>query len=350
MTAKQWVAIIIAILTIACGAVGVLVMRSGAPAPATADMRAQSELAAALKQVETALQEGDAGLYLSLLDRKSRAQMESVLQGRIPRRPSLRLEPVAVAARGDQGFVIGSFQDLLSPDHVTSYLLRYVREDGSWKIADTAIADRPPYAPAIHAYFPPEPGAFGRAGSPWQKVSYADLNTKAFSSEQIDWKLQATRDARFLYLRFEASAPLPAPKTEIAEAEASRGMRPGISSGVPVMRIEVTETKGQTETRTRFDLIVGINIGSHANFDASGKATAQHYFLAYSFLVQNARDEWLFDSEPGAYNDLMGVHDRFIDLRIPLAALGVDGDGTEIRVLEANSFAKILPVDVKPFG
>jgi hypothetical protein len=312
-------------------------------------------VAAAYKQIEKAMREGDGKLYLSLMDRATRSQMDAqyqaTLERGIPPQPWVHLEPVAVKARGDQAFVIGSFENPQTPDSVKSYLVRYVREDGGWKIAELVAADRPPYAPAIHAYFPPEPGAFIRAGAPWQKVSYAELNTKFFKPEDLTWKLQATRDATFLYLRFEAPASLPAPKAEIPEAE-TKSFNTGVPSGLPIMRIEITSKPDrQAMTKSRFELQVGGNIGSRATFDDSGKANSQHYFLAYSLMIRSDRDEWLFDSEPGAFNDLMTVHEQFIDLRIPLAAIGVDPAGTsEIEILEANSLAKILPVRVKPFG
>lgn len=350
---------VVAILSLGLGSLlhelGVLSLSPVSRTSSGADERALAEVAAAYKQIEKAMHDGDGKLYLSLMDSKTRSQMDAhntaSLERGIPPQPWVHLEPVAVRARGDQAFVIGSFDDPQSPDSAKSYLVRYVREGDGWKIADLTVADRPPYGPAIHAYFPPEPGTFTRAGAPWPKVPYAELNTKFFKPEDLPWKLQATRDATFLYLRFEAPTPLPAPKVEIPEAE-TKSIPHGIPSGLPNMRIEVTSEPGRgTVTKSSFDLQVGTNIGSHATFDDSGKANSQHYFLAYTLMVQNDRNEWLFDSEPGAFNDLMTVHERFIDLRIPLEAIGIaSASDAEIEVREANSFAKILPIRVKPFG
>lgn len=360
MTGKHQL-ILAATVFVAVALGGVLLMVCGlsfnpASGPsASGGGRAPTEVATAYKQIETAFRDGNGKLYLSLMDRATRSQMDAqykaTLERGIPPQPWVHLEPVAVQARGDRAFVIGSFDNPQNGDTTKSYLVRYVREDDGWKIAELIAADRPPYAPAIHAYFPPEPGSFTRAGAAWQKIPYAELNTKSFKPEDLTWKLQATRDATFLYLRFEAAAPLPAPKTEIPEAEA-KVIHTGVPSGLPSMRIEVTSRPSrETVVKASYGLQVGTNIGSRATFDDSGKANSQHYFLAYSLMVRSDRDEWLFDSEPGAFNDLMTVHEQFIDLRIPLAAISADpGGNPEIEVKEANSLAKILPIRVKPFG
>ena len=72
---------------------------------------APSEVAAAYKQIEKALREGDGKLYLSLMDRKTRSQMDArykaTLEQGIPPRHWVHMEPVAVDARGDHAFVHG---------------------------------------------------------------------------------------------------------------------------------------------------------------------------------------------------------------------------------------------------
>ena len=118
------------------------------------------------------------------------------------------------------------------------------------------------------------------------------------------------------------------------------------------MVIAITTSNDQrTLVNTQFRFLVGANIGTHATFDSSGKATRNRYFLAYSVLVENEADEQLFDSTPNARTPLITVHDRFVDLKFPLKSLGLDGTSKpDVEVRESNSLPKILPYKVARFS
>src|SRR5882757_9595690 len=117
---------IVGVLLVVC----VLSFKPASGPSANGEARAPAEVAAAYKQIEKAMREGDGKLYLSLMDRATRSQMDAqyqaILERGIPPQPWVHLEPVAVRARGDQAFVIGSFENPQTPDGVKCYLVRYV--------------------------------------------------------------------------------------------------------------------------------------------------------------------------------------------------------------------------------
>ena len=51
--------------------------------------------------------------------------------------------------------------------------MRFVKEDGRWKIKDLVFSDKAYPAESVYAMIPPAAGAFERAGAPWQNVAPA---------------------------------------------------------------------------------------------------------------------------------------------------------------------------------
>lgn len=341
MTKKSRVAIgLIAVTTMTLGVGGFLAkaqigaIMTKSPARERPMQRAQEDVLAAFSLVEKAIQNGDGALFSSLMARRAPADVNAAIKvgyrDAMPGRPEVHLEPIAVCVRGDRGFVVARYD--APAGKVKTYLVRYAREDGAWKIADQMMSEAPPYRPAVYAYLPPDGGAFTHAGLPWRAIPYATASRK--DAEQA-WKVQATRDESFLHLRFEAQAALPAHATPIREE-----MRP---PKPPAMLINVTMTDDrQTLVRTTFELKVNASTGSPATSDDAGKDKDQQPFLAYSLVLQGDHEETLFASSPDAFNRLIEVRNRFIDVRLPLKSLGLHGRSVpEIEIREVDAPAQV---------
>jgi hypothetical protein len=344
--------VVIAVMTLGVGGflaraqIGAIMTKS--PARDRPFQRAQEDVIATFRLVGKAMHDGDGALFLGLLSRKALAGTSDTAKvsfARYPQRPDVRLEPVAVCVRGDQAFVVATYEDTANKGK--SYLVRYTREDGAWKIADQAMMDAPPYRPAVYAYLPPEGGAFIHAGSPWRAIGYATPAGKTTGSDPA-WKIQATRDEAFLYVRFEAKATLPAPGMEIS-AEAAKLAAADAAAGLPTAVISVTgPDDNQTLVKSIFALQVARTVAPRR--DDAGK-TADRHVVGYTLTVRGDRDEALFGGTAGAANRLVEVRDRFIDVRIPLKSLGLHGRiAPDIEVTEFAAPAQILPYKVARFS
>jgi hypothetical protein len=308
---------------------------------------AESAVTAAYKQLEKAARDGDPDLWLSLHNQATRAQTdEATLNGmrasakRRGPNPSVRYSLSAVRVLGSRAAVIGSITGLRAGSTEVSYhSLRYVLESGEWKIADETVTDTPPDRRSIYALAPPESGAFLRANSPWATVAYADLNSARFKPEQLPWKMQATQDDAFLYIRFEAAMPLPATGLEIQKT-ADLPEPPGT-------------VKILTSTGPGFEFQLGPVMQTKATYNEATKKYDNRYFVQYSLAVRNATrgvqtgDDIFHASTDDQFGNLVTANGRFLEIRIPLAALGLNPAlHPVIRLEEFNSLPKILPYRV----
>ena len=260
--------------------------------------RAEDEVLAVYKQMERAEQAGDDSAWIALWSRDSIANAEKI-------RPIFRARPDAhytssrVFVQGDQAALIGE----ISEQTYLSMLL--VKEDGRWKIKDQMWNGNLPDANSVYAMIPPPDGAFARAGSPWQNVA---TGMSAADAAARGWQIRAVFDESFLYVRIESAERLPAPGSE--------GSKP--PGGWPVMKISIA---GQGD----FVLNGTANIGDRATFDANGKANSHFPFISYWMRLEK-NDRVIFNAEAGLRADpLIHVDDRFLDMRIPLRTLGIDG-------------------------
>jgi hypothetical protein len=318
--------------------IGAIINKS--PARERPMQRAQEDVLAAFGLVEKAMQDGDGVLLASLMARRVPAGTGTATKisyhAPLSRRPDLHLEPIAVCVRGDQAFVVARYDEPSSA--ARSFLVRYGREDGAWRIVDQRTSEAPPYRQAVYAYLPPDGGAFTHAGLPWRGVAYAGASRKDAGQA---WKVQAIRDESFLHVRFEANATLPAHKTAVT-ADDVEARRTGAPADPPAMAITVTMTDDrQTLVRSSFELQVATTVGSHvASADGANAGAGQH-FLAYSVALNSDREETLFASSPGAFDRLIEVRERFIDVRLPLKSLGLHGRSVpEIEIREAAAPAQ----------
>jgi hypothetical protein len=319
--------------------------KTGSPVLSGHSDTGRDDVLVTYKQMEKAVQTGDGNLYLSLqsqkklnaLDKQTREQFRKGFSAN----SSVRYEVLGSKSREDHAAVLGRIIDAngAAPYY---YLVKFELENGNWKIADDRMDQDPIDASALDAAVPPKDGFFLRSRSPWNKVPYASMNTKRFKEAELAWKLQATKDESFLYLRFEAAVPLPAPDSEITggDAKSFKGVLPAPDS----MVIKMGAGK-------EFGLQVADNPVTRATFGENGRATSNRYFMNYSFSLRNAAHEVLFsDDTNDSFDPLIAVEDRFITVKVPLRCLGIDAADSTIEIAEANSVAKILPYQVGRFS
>ena len=309
---------------------------------------AEAAVTAAYQQLEKSDRDGDADLWLRLHDRAMRAPLDEAavnhLRASVKARgpePALRYQPSVVRAVGDNAVVIGSITGSKRVAVPRYHSVRYVIEDGEWKIAEEVMNNIPIDPHAAFALVPPVDGAFLRAGSPWNTVAYAALNTAYFKPQQLPWKMQATQDDTFLYVRFESSAPLAAPGLELRPSELP-------PEGPQVVKI--LPASGPS-----FEFKAGPIIETRFKYDPAAKKNNNRYFMQYSLDLSYATrgvqtGENIFRTGTDARSgQLVSVQDRYLDIRIPLQALGLEpARRTPISLEEFNSVPKILPYRVVP--
>ena len=319
--------------------------------------RPEDAVIAAYRLLEKANREGDGALLLSLQSRETLVEMTDAQKAEFPKRfptdPGLQYVPLAVGASGSRGVVIGRM-DGSARNTVKYEAVKFLLEDGAWKVVVESMSESPLDPRGLYALLPPADGAFMRAGSPWASIPYASSNTKFFKEHELDWKMQATQDESFLYIRFEAKAPLPAPRVEVRADNTLPGkpVKSGAPPSPPVMKIKISEAAGgQTAYGQTFSFQAGDVIQTRATFDEKGKANSNRFFVVYSLTVRDPADATIFDSNTDeTFSHLVAVQDRFLELKIPLKSLGLNGKTSPAVTLEeANSLAKILPYQVVNF-
>jgi hypothetical protein len=319
--------------------------------------RPEDAVVAAYRLLEKANREGDGALLQSLESREALVKMTDAQKAEFPKRfpadPGLQYVPLAVGASGGRGVVIGRIDG--SASNTFKYeTVKFLLEDGAWKVDVESMSESPLDPRAVYALLPPVDGAFLRAGSPWASIAYANSNSKFFKEDELDWKMQATQDESFLYIRFEARAPLPPPQVEVHKDNTVPGkaVNSGAPSSPPVMKIKISEAAGgQTANGQAFSFHASDVIQTRATFDEKGQANSNRFFVVYSLTVRDPADATIFDSNTEeTFSHLVAVQDRFLELKIPLKSLGLNGKTSPaITLEEANSLAKILPYQVVSF-
>ncbi len=272
--------------------------------------RPEDQVLAVYRQMEKALQSGDANTFVGLWSRESASNVEG-MRPLIHPQPDLHYTASKVFVQGDEAVLLGQFgkDDFLS--------LRFVKEDGRWKIKDQVSNNKAYYPDSVYAMIPPAAGAFERAGAPWQKVATA---FDAAEASKRGWQVRATYDESSLYVRIESSTPLPVPGSNAEKP-------PG---GWPVMKVGVP---GVGE----FVLHANANIGDQATFDKNGRANSHRPYVAYWLMLERA-DQMIFQAWAGLDPDpLVQVRDNFFDVRVPLKTMGVaDASHTKIMIGDAQ--------------
>jgi hypothetical protein len=272
--------------------------------------RPEDQVLAIYRHLEQAQQSGDANSWIALWSRESAPEAEK-MRAQLRPRPGLSCTSSKVFVQGDEAALLGQCgkEEFLS--------MRFLKEDGRWKIEDQAFSDKAYSAESVYAMLPPSAGAFARAGSPWQNVTPAFDKAAA---ARHGWQVRATYDESFLYLRIESSMPIPAPGS-VAE-------KPPM--GWPVMKVDVS---GVGE----FVLHATANIGDQAAFDESGRANSHRHYVTYWLMLE--RDgRMIFQTWAGLHPEpLVQAGGNSLDVRVPLRTMGVaDAARTKIMVADAQ--------------
>jgi hypothetical protein len=277
---------------------------------------AEDQVLAVYRQLEKAVQNGDASAFVGLWSRETASQGENI-GAQLRPQPDVHYTSSKVFVQGDDAVLLGQIGE-------GQYLeMRLVKEDGRWKIKDFASSEKAYPAESVYALLPPPPGAFERAGAPWQNVAPAFDKTDA---AKHGFQVRATYDESFLYIRIESSMPMPAPGTQAEKPP----------MGWPVMKVGIS---GVGE----FVLNSTANIGDQATFDNNGRANSHRHYVAYWLLLERA-NRMIFQAWAGLDpNPLIQARDHFLDVRIPLRAMGIsDTSRTKITIGDAQWPRSIL--------
>ncbi len=287
--------------------------------------RPEDQILAVYKQMEQAMQRGDADTWVGLWSREAASKAES-MRPYIHSRPDLHYTSSKVFVQGDEAVLLGQYgkEEFLS--------MRFVTEDGRWKIKDQIFSNNPYHPDSVYAMLLPAAGAFERAGAPWRNIT-PGFDTAAAARQ--GWQVRATHDESFLYLRFESSTPTPAPGAPAEQPP---------PTGWPVMKIGVS---GVGE----FVLHANANIGDQATFDKSGHANSHHHYVSY-WLMLERNGQMIFQTNAGLDPDpLVQAGDHFFEVRIPLRTMGIaDASRAKIVISDAQwPKSAIFTMEVRPY-
>lgn len=265
---------------------------------------------ALLQQMERAEQTGDFNTWVGLWTQEKSDELEK-LRPYATARPEVRYRAIKSFVRGDQAVLLVEG----GPNSFMTMPLR--REARGWKIQDELFRDTAPDPNSVYALEPPEPGAFARAGSPWEQVAPALSPSEA---ARQGWQMKAAFDEAYLYIRIESSAELPAPGSTI-------GQPPG---GWPVLKIDTSDAG-------EFVLYDAVNVGDQATFDAQGRANSHRPYAAYMIRLERKGHE-IFSAAADLHpSPLVEVAGRDYDIRIPLATMGIlDSHSTRMTIGDAQ--------------
>jgi hypothetical protein len=272
--------------------------------------RPEDQVLAVYKQMEQAEQSGDANTWVGLWSRETVSNAEK-MRSLLRPRPSVHYTSSKVFVQRDEAALLGQSGE-------NQFLsMRFVKEDGLWKIRDQLWSDKAFHPDSVYAMIPPASGGFEQAGAPWEKVARAFDTADA---ARRGWQVRAARDESFLYVRIESSNPLPAPG-DPAE-------RP--PSGWPVMKVAVS---GVGE----FVMYASADLGDQATFDESGRANSHRPFVAYSLRLERANKP-IFQASAGLHPDrLIHLEEHAFEVRVPLQTMGVaDASHTMITIGDAQ--------------
>jgi hypothetical protein len=269
----------------------------------------QSQVETVLKQLEHAEQTGDFNAWANLWTREKSGQAEKM-------RPYARARP-EVRYRASKSFVRGDDAVVLVEGGSNSFVTMTLRrEAGQWKLQDQLFRDTAPDPNSVYALLPPAAGAFARAGSQWDQVAPGMSPVQA---ARQGWQMKAVFDESYLYIRYESSAPLPAPGSTISTPP-----------GWPVLKID-------TSNAGEFVLYDTVNVGDQATFDASGKANSHRPYAAYMIRLERSHHEVFSAAADLNPSPLVQVAGRDYDIRIPLATMGIlDSRSSRITVGDAQ--------------
>ncbi|HTS27342.1 MAG TPA: hypothetical protein VMH81_15805 [Bryobacteraceae bacterium] len=317
----------------------------------TAVRTGEQAVLSAYKSMEEADRKGDGQLWLSLRGRKTVEGMNQALRDAIRKggrtRPNVQYLPLAVRAVKDRAVILGKVSD---PDAKTEQYeaVQFAIEDGAWKVTSEQWGEKPFDPFVMYALLEPEDGAFARAGSRWKLIPYASPNPDIVKKDEVIWGIQGTYDEASVYVRFESVVAIPAPGSKI-KPEIGKAGRTGGPAPPPPILIKVSSPS--LETPKEYSISVSALPATTETTDARGR-TVTTYSANYELFVKNANGEQAYETtlSDGASGHMLSVHDRSIDVKIPIAAFGIDPAAPHtVDLDEADSLLRILPYHIEAF-
>jgi hypothetical protein len=328
-----------------------LVQQKATAAPDTVSRAGEQAVLSAYQRMEEADRKGDGQLWLSLRDRKTQDTMNQGLKDAIRKgghsRPNIQYQPLAQRVDKNRAIILGKVSD---PDakSVQYEAVLFAIEDGGWKVTQEQWSERPFDSFVMYAFLEPEDGSFVSAGSPWKPVPYASVNTQTVRKEDVGWKTQAIFDEAFVYIRFEAALPVPAGGSKVRPEVGKAGKTGGPPPPQP-MRVKVSVPS--LETQKEYSISVSALVATTDAMGAKGKPSTS-YSVTYSLFVKNADGDEVFESTlgDGTSSRMLSVHDRFIDVKIPLGGFGADPvNPLKVDLEDADTVLRVLPYHVDAF-
>ena len=263
-------------------AAGLLLQQTATGSPDTVIQVAERAVLSAYRRMEEADRKGDGKMWLALRDRATQSTMNEALKETIGKgghsRPSVQYEPLATRVVADRGVILGKVTD--PEGHTVQYdAVLFTVEDGEWKVAREQLSEKPFDRFVLFALLEPEEGSFFHDGEPWRIVPYAAYNAGVVRKEDVIWKIQATFDESFVYLRFESELPVPAAGSKL-RPETGKANKTGGPPPPPAMRIKISSA-------SEYEVSVSSLVSTTPVVNAKGKAAGSHYTLAYSLFVKN---------------------------------------------------------------
>ena len=306
---------------------------------------AEQAVLAAYKRMEEADRKGDVSQWFAMRDRKTLEAMSPAVKDSIRKsghpRPAVKYQVVTVRVGGDRAVLFGKVTDPSAAAAQHQSVL-FVMEDGQWKVGREQWSETPFDHFVLYGMLPPAGGAFMHAGSPWKRVAYAQINTEVVGKKDVLWKVQAVSDDAYLYLRYEWIAEIPAPgskvKPELADAGKTGGPPPP-----PSMEIKTGGASDQPDGPRDLTIAVSDVVSTRGN----------QSFVGYSLYVKNAAGADVFEYSLGSDSAgrLLAVQDRFVEVRIPTAGLGLALVAKpKVQLEEAGAVLHYLPYTVEAFS
>ena len=110
--------------------------------------RPEEQVLSVYRQKKKAEQSGDVNAWIALWSRESAGEAEK-MRAHIRPRPDLHYTSSKVYVQGDEAVLPGQF------GKDTFLSMRFVREEGAWKIRDQVFGDRAYPAESVYAVIPP---------------------------------------------------------------------------------------------------------------------------------------------------------------------------------------------------
>jgi hypothetical protein len=312
--------------------------QAGHAAPDSAARTAEQAVLATYQKMEEADRKGDGELWLALRGKATRDSMDAALKDIIRKggrsRPQVRYEPIATRTLGARSVILGRVSH---PDSnsVQYDAVLFVLEDGEWKVDREQWSEKPIDSFVLYALLQPADGVFIREGAPWKSIPFASSNPDVVRKEDVVWKVQATTDESFLYVRFQSTQTLPAPGAKLRSTVGKTGGTGG-PAAPPAMAIKRS----------------GAGLYEFAVTPLVAIAAGDRYSVSYKLAVKKSEGEEVFAITvgEGSRSFLVTVNDHSIDVRIPMDALGSDeGKTSSFDLEEADTVNRVLPYHVQAY-